>query len=147
MRFERRVARLRARSLHAYPSDRTDRASLAIVSQAAHFAKAPRDTLVRDQWWGVTGTVGGYVLAAVMNLGGLCPVLTWTALAILAACRFLAPGNKAGTRKHDNANDTSEGNEKKNEVVDMGKSMIRELAKAAPITVLFHTVGIDALSL
>ncbi|EQB11705.1 hypothetical protein RLDS_21480 [Sphingobium lactosutens DS20] len=132
---------------HAYPSDRAYGAFLANVRRAAHFAKAPRDTLVRDQWWGVRGTVGGYVLAAVMNLGGLCPALTWTALAILAACRFLAPGNKAGTRKHDNVNDTNQGNDKKNEVVDMGKSMIRELAKAAPITVLFHTVGIDALSL
>lgn len=29
----------------------------------------------------------------------------------------------------------------------MGTSMIRELAKAAPISVLFHTVGLDALSL
>ena len=29
----------------------------------------------------------------------------------------------------------------------MGKSIIRELAKAAPITVFFNTVGIGALSL
>ena len=36
---------------------------------------------------------------------------------------------------------------KTRKVVDMGKSMICELAKAALITVLFHTVGIDALSL
>ncbi|MBM6577090.1 hypothetical protein KCP91_11975 [Microvirga sp. SRT01] len=31
--------------------------------------------------------------------------------------------------------------------VNMAKSIGRELAKAASITVLFHTVGVDALSL
>ncbi|WP_443477975.1 hypothetical protein ACLIMP_00090 [Novosphingobium aerophilum] len=92
--------------------------------------------------------MGGFVLAAVMNLGGLCPILTWPVFAGLAAYRFLAPGNKVGkTDDEVNLNEVMEGSKKKDEVVDMGKSMIRELAKAALITVLFHTIGIDALSL
>jgi hypothetical protein len=90
--------------------------------------------------------VGGFVLAAVTTLGGLCPAPIWTALAVVAAFRFLVPDEKtravqvAYTRMNKTRN-------YKTRLVDMGKSMIRELAKAAPITVLFHTVGIDALSL
>ena len=106
----------------------------------------PRDTLRRRQWWDVTGTVGGFVLAAVTTMGGLYPVIIWTALAVIAACRFLAPGDKTRTTRTKYKTEKTKRNYK-TRLVDMGTSMIRELAKAAPITVLFHTVGIDALSL
>jgi hypothetical protein len=89
--------------------------------------------------------VGGFVLAGVTTMGGLCPILTWTALAILAACRFLTPGDKVRTKCNERNN--SKTRNYKTRLVDMGTSMIRELAKAAPIAVLFHTAGIDALSL
>lgn len=90
--------------------------------------------------------MGGFVLAAVTTLGGLCPVLIWAALAALAANRFLTPGSEVRKLSKKRKTDDTKRNYK-TRLVDMGKSMIRELAKAAPITVLFHTVGIDALSL
>lgn len=75
------------------------------------------------------------------------PALTWAVLAVLAY-RSLAPDYKARASEDNEPNNTRNLlNQKTSEVVDMGKSVIRELVKAASITVLFHTVGIDALSL
>ena len=101
----------------------------------------PRDTRKRSQWWDVTETVGAFVLATVTTLGWVKPVLTWAALAVMLAYRFSAPSDK--TRKKSDERSTGT----KTRLVDMGKSTIRGLAKAAPIAVLFHTVGIDAPSL
>lgn len=64
---------------------------------------------------------------------------------MLAAYRFLTPGYKA--RKIDDEDKVEKTQTRTRKAVSMAKSIARELAKAAPITVLFHTVGIDALSL
>jgi len=90
--------------------------------------------------------VGGLVLATVTILGGIAPVLTWAALGLLGADRFLTPGYKS--RKNEVTTATMETKQKRTrKAAVMLKSVIRELAKAAPITVLLNTVGIGALSL
>ena len=90
--------------------------------------------------------MGGFTLAAVNTLGGLTPILTWGTLAVLAVNKFSSADFALGDR---NVNDKSDRVTiiRTRKAVDMGKSMIRELAKAAPITVLFNSVGIGALSL
>ncbi len=78
-------------------------------------------------------------------MGGLWPVVTWGTLGALAAYRWLVPGYKTGKTEVTTMkayNDT-----KTSKVVDMVKSASLEIAKAAPITVLFNTVGVGALSL
>jgi hypothetical protein len=87
--------------------------------------------------------VGGFILAAVSNLGGIIPALILGISAVLASYRLLVPGYKIS----DIEDLIERKNDKTRKAVDMGKSMICELAKAASIAVLFHTVGIDALSL
>lgn len=64
---------------------------------------------------------------------------------MLAAYRFLTPGHNV--RKIDEVVMVEKTQTRTRKAVSMVKSIARELAKAAPITVLFHTVGIDALSL
>lgn len=93
--------------------------------------------------------MGGTVLATVTQLGGIFPVATWATLGGLAAYRFLTPDNKSGNNGDNNDHNPESKGKKSNirKVVHMGKRMIGEIAKAAPITVLFHTVGIDALTL
>ena len=85
------------------------------------------------------------VLTTVTTLGGMAPVITWGTLGALAVYRFLMPGFKIG--KIEEVNDKEVTKSKTRKAVAMGKSTFRELAKAAPITVLFNTVGIGALSL
>lgn len=101
----------------------------------------------RSQCWGVTGPVGGFVLATVTTLGGISPALTWGTLAVLAGNRFLMPGFKIGKTEEANDKNVTTTKNRTRKAVDMGKSTIRNLAIAAPITVLFNTVGIGALSL
>jgi ethanolamine utilization microcompartment shell protein EutL len=104
---------------------------------------APTGSALHQQWWDVTGTVGGFVLAAVTTMSGIFPVVLASMSVMLAA--YWGPTREYA---YGAVHETKEGNEKKTrKVVDMGKSMICELAKAAPIAVLFHTIGIDALSL
>lgn len=89
--------------------------------------------------------MGGLVLAAVTNLGGIAPTLLWSIFAMLTAYRLLMPGYNV--RKIENKRVMENKQTRTRKAVNMLKSIARELAKAAPITVLFHTVGIDALSL
>lgn len=64
---------------------------------------------------------------------------------MLAAYRFLMPGYNV--RKIEDEDVMEKTKTRTRKVVSMVKSIGHELAKAAPIAVLFHTVGIDALSL
>lgn len=64
---------------------------------------------------------------------------------MLTAYRLLMPGYNV--RKIENKRVMENKQTRTRKAVNMVKSIARELAKAAPITVLFHTVGIDALSL
>ncbi len=64
---------------------------------------------------------------------------------MLAAYRLLMPGYEVSKTEEVCLNDDT--NNKTRKAVIMGKCVVRELAKAAPITVLFNTVGIGALSL
>lgn len=87
--------------------------------------------------------MGGFILATVTTTGWFFPVYGLSIFSMLHAFRFQSPEcmfevlPRLSERKR----------KKTRKVVDMGKSMICELAKAALITVLFHTIGIDALSL
>ncbi|HEY1605906.1 MAG TPA: hypothetical protein VGF77_09950 [Allosphingosinicella sp.] len=87
--------------------------------------------------------MGGFILATANSLGGILLALILSILMMLASYRFLAPDYKGRKFEHT----IKRRNDKTRKAVDMGKSVICELAKSASITVLFHTVGIDALSL
>ncbi len=88
--------------------------------------------------------MGGTFLAGISNLGGLCPAVTWGGLGLLAFYRSLKPGSKFGLLNDDTKTKTDN---KTRKAVAMIKTTGRELVKSAAITILFHTVGVDALSL
>lgn len=75
----------------------------------------------------------------------MAPVTTWSILVMLASYRLLVPGYKISKTEEVSENDDTKSKTRK--AVVMGKCVIRELAKAASIMVLFNTVGIGALSL
>ena len=64
---------------------------------------------------------------------------------MLGANRFLTPEHEVRKIEDEDAVEKTQSRTRK--AVTMVKSIARELAKAASISVLFHTVGIDALSL
>jgi hypothetical protein len=88
--------------------------------------------------------VGGTFLASITNLGGIFPAVTWGGFGLLAFYRSLKPGFKFGRLNDDTKTKTDN---KTRKAVAMIKTTSRELVKSAAITILFHTVGVDALSL